>query len=263
LETKAAARRVRKFFSVGCWVRPAASRRSSAAACELALVFEAVGHGDERAVGPAADRREEAARRRLLGRGQRLHPGLDLVFGRARGIEVARLRLGGHAGHERRVVVEARPRALVDQEVVQARAPEGRGVARSCIRSASLPAQDWRTNSGSRIRAASTSRASACRSFAGSLEMSAPIGHRREARGHGLEAGGIGEWRGRLRLFAGSGAGHGDRDQRDGRDPGTRQGVAGHVMSSSRAESARSGIIPLPARRCQRIEAIDLRSSRA
>ena len=67
---------------------------------QLALVLEAVGHGRERAVRPAADGGEEPARGGLIRLPQRLHPGLDLVLGRARGIEVGRLRLGGHAGHE-------------------------------------------------------------------------------------------------------------------------------------------------------------------
>ena len=46
------------------------------------------------------------------------------------GIEVAPRGLGGRAGHERLVVVEPRPRALVEQEAVQPRAAERRAVAR-------------------------------------------------------------------------------------------------------------------------------------
>ena len=110
-------------------VSAAASRSRLVDARELALILERVRHGDERAVGAATDGREESGGARPLGGGQALDPRLDLFLRRASGIEVRLRRLRRHAGDERLVVIEPRPRPLVDQEVVQPRPSERRVVA--------------------------------------------------------------------------------------------------------------------------------------
>ena len=46
---------------------------------------------------------------------------VDLLAGRARGVEVAGLGLAPDSWNEGRIVIEARPRPLVDQEVVETR----------------------------------------------------------------------------------------------------------------------------------------------
>ena len=69
---------------------------------------------------------------------------------RAFGIEIGAVWLRRRAGDKRLVVIEARPRPFVDQEVVQARAAFGRLVAATRSRSIdSLPAQTWRRKSAS------------------------------------------------------------------------------------------------------------------
>src|SRR5678815_5911506 len=84
--------------------------------CELALIFERVRHRDELAVRATADRREESGCARMLGRRETLHPGFDLFLGGTSRIEVRLWRLGRRALNERLVVVESRPRSLVDHE---------------------------------------------------------------------------------------------------------------------------------------------------
>src|SRR4029450_9215508 len=88
---------------------------------EFSLIFERVRHRDELAVRATADGREESACARMLGRGETLHPGFDLFLGSTRRIEVGLWRLGRRALNERLVVVESRPRSLVDREVMQPR----------------------------------------------------------------------------------------------------------------------------------------------
>ena len=97
---------------------------------QLVLILEAVRDEGELTVRRAPDDREEAGRPSTLRFGKRLDPLLDLRLGRADRIEIRALRLGRRAGNERLVVVEARPRSFVDQEVVQAFAAGGRLVAR-------------------------------------------------------------------------------------------------------------------------------------
>jgi hypothetical protein len=86
---------------------------------QLALILRAVRHGDEAAVGTAADRREEAGRLRLLGSAERANPLLHFGLGRALGIVVRRRQLFGSAGDEDGVVIEPPPRPLVDQEFME------------------------------------------------------------------------------------------------------------------------------------------------
>ena len=74
---------------------------------------------------------------------------------------------------KRFVVIEPRPRALVDQEFVQPRLARRRLVADQRVSIASLPAHTCSRNSASITCAARTMCASASRSFAGSAEMSA------------------------------------------------------------------------------------------
>jgi hypothetical protein len=141
-------------------------------------------------------------------------------------------------------VVEARPRSLVDQEVVQARASEGRGVVQELHqeRLAARPGlpdeqriHDPRGLHQARQRLPLPRR---------QLRDVGADGHGREAGGHDGQLRGIGERAGGLRLFAGNGGGHGHRDQGGG-------------------DGSHATIIPSPARECQRIGAIDLRPSRA
>ena len=94
------------------------------------------------------------------------------------------------------------------------------------------------------IRAASTSFASACRSPAGSFEMSAPMatGAKRAAMAASFAASGSGP-----EAFGSS-----------------LETAVARVMAIRAAATVRTRrIIPSPARECQRIGAIDLRPSRA
>jgi hypothetical protein len=96
---------------------------------EFSLVLEAIRHQDELALGPATNRGEEAGRAATFRIRQRLHPRLDFRFRCAGRIEVCLFRLLRRARNKRLVVIEARPRSLVDQEVVEAGAAK-----RRCIR---------------------------------------------------------------------------------------------------------------------------------
>ena len=72
---------------------------------------------------PSSPRRivvKKPVARRLGLAAQRVEPLLDLLLRGVGRIEAAAFRLGRHAGDERPVVIEPRPRTLVDQEVVQA-----------------------------------------------------------------------------------------------------------------------------------------------
>ena len=102
-------------------------------------------------------------------------------------------------GRNGAVVIEARPRPLVDQEVAQPRLAERRVVDERSSACASLPAHAWRRKIASINRDAATSFASACRSFAGSAETSAPMSIGREARRHLFESAPIAEAPGRPR----------------------------------------------------------------
>ena len=184
------------------------------------------------AVGPAADGGEEAAGGGLLRLRQRLDPGLDLVLGRARGVEVGRLRLGRHAGDEGRIVVEPRPRPLVDQEVVEARAAEGRLVAderheQGLVARPDL-AQEKRIQDSRRLDELGQ-RLPLAR---GQLRDVDADGHRRKPRGHGLEPRDIRHRIGHGLLLAGEPGGQAERDHGQRRDPRAGPEVDGHGMSS-------------------------------
>jgi hypothetical protein len=97
---------------------------------QLVLILEAVGDDRELAVRRAPNDGEESGRAGALGLRQRLDPLLDLLLGRTDRIEIRAGRLGRRARHERLIVIEPRPRSLVDQEVVQPVAAGRRLVAR-------------------------------------------------------------------------------------------------------------------------------------
>ena len=79
----------------------------------------------------AANRREEPGRTRPFGFGQRLHPAFEFRFRRAVRVVVGARRLRrARPGTNGCVVIQPRPRPLVDQEIVQPRASGGRIVAR-------------------------------------------------------------------------------------------------------------------------------------
>ena len=96
---------------------------------EFALVLDAVGHGHQLPVGAAPDGGEKARGRLTRRAGQRAQPPLHVCLRGIRGIEIRRRRLGRRTGHERRVVVEARPRSLVHQEVAEPRPAERRVIS--------------------------------------------------------------------------------------------------------------------------------------
>src|SRR5439155_17686787 len=88
---------------------------------ELALVLEAVRHEGEAAAAVAPDDGEEAGGPFAIGSRQGLDPALELRLGCAVGIEIGPLRLAWRAGDERLVAIEARPRPLVDEQVMEPR----------------------------------------------------------------------------------------------------------------------------------------------
>ena len=119
--------------------------------------------------------------------GQRLDPRLDLRLRRAGGIEVGLRRLRRRARHERLVLVEARPRPLVDQEVVQPRAAELGGVA---ARSVSSMVRCPPTPGGERARRRPSPPRRAWPAPAARSAAAPRVGgevNRREARRHGLK----------------------------------------------------------------------------
>ena len=91
---------------------------------QFALVLDVVGHGDQLAGSAAPDRREEAGGRLARAGGAAWPATFDLRLRGVRGIVVGRRGLGRRAGHERLVVIEPRPRPLVDEEVAEPRPAE-------------------------------------------------------------------------------------------------------------------------------------------
>ena len=129
------------------------------------------------AVAGAADHREEAGGSRAFGLGQRLDPAFELRLRRALRIVVGARRLRRRAGDERLVVIEPRPRPLVDQEVVQPRAAVGRLIARQIeqhrlVARPDLAQEQARRRSSTPRRACASTRRSAADSFDRSAPMS-------------------------------------------------------------------------------------------
>ena len=180
-------------MSVGCAVSRAAARRCCAAIASSPWYSVLYGTAMNRPSGPRRMVVKKPVARAFSRRRQRADPLLHFRLGRAVGIVIRRRRLRRRAGNERLVVIEPRPRPLVDQEVVQPRLAERRSRRGSASKSiASLPAHTCSRNSASMTCAARTMCASAWRSLAGSAVMSAvrSVGAKRAdfglQIGHGL-----------------------------------------------------------------------------
>ena len=105
---------------------------------------------------------------RLLGAAQRVDPLLDFRLGRAFRIEVGRRQFLRRAGNEHGVVIEPRPRSLVDQEFVQPRLADRRFVLDQAVehRSRCRPTPARGTARPSPARRAPCARARRARSAA-------------------------------------------------------------------------------------------------
>ena len=105
---------------------------------QLVLVLDVVGNERE-ALSHPSNHGEESVGARAFGYGQRFDPTLDVGLGRSVRVKIRRLWFRRRAGHEDLVVIEARPWALINKEIVQPRAPFGRLVANQIEQHALVP----------------------------------------------------------------------------------------------------------------------------
>ena len=99
-------------------------------ASQLALVFDVVGNEDELPVRLPTDNREETFGALLFGRGQRFDPCFDFGLGCVERVKVGAFRFRRRAQHKWLIVIEPRPGAFVDEEIMKSRAAFRARVAR-------------------------------------------------------------------------------------------------------------------------------------
>ena len=91
-------------------------------ASQLAFVFDVVGNEGELSIRLPTDNGEETFGAFLFGGGQRFDPRFDLGLGRVERVKAGAFRFRRRAQHKWLIVIEPRPGALVDQEIMKSRA---------------------------------------------------------------------------------------------------------------------------------------------
>ena len=195
---------------------------------QLALILEGVGHRRQLAVRRAANRREEAGRDRgVLSVGQRLHPrdrSPRAWHPQDRSCRPAAF--SRTPGRNRPVLVELRPGSLVQQEVAQARTPGRRRIrqqlAAASIRCPASAGAGRARRCSARPRSAARARRAPRRQI-GNVDAHL---HRREARLHRLELGGVGQGPS-VRRGGGSASKRAERGDHGGRETHRNLGFSG------------------------------------